>query len=68
LKFDYQSKLGEAPPSTAETEPVVSLVNPTETESYEIELWKVFKQTRSDAGRVEKRMWPQTNGVHIKDV
>jgi snRNA-activating protein complex (SNAPc), subunit 3 len=46
LNFDYLSKL-DAPPSSRGGERVVSLVNPTETESYEAELWNIFKATRT---------------------
>lgn len=47
--FDYLSKL-DAPPTpaaVAQGERIVSLVNPNETESYETELWKIFKDTRT---------------------
>jgi hypothetical protein len=45
--FDHLSRL-DAPPNAAEQgERIVSLVNPNETESYETELWKIFKATRT---------------------
>lgn len=63
--FDYLSKLDAPPAASEQGERIVSLFNPNETESYETELWKIFKETRTI--KELKRECKMKQTIHAKD-